>query len=137
MLMLESMDEDTETRRLSPIAVLSEGYINLINGPQHHRRCFGSTCRKGLSTFPILVATGEMILLTTSYDVNILSYTPYKRYPITRCSHALIVVFLRLSTIPILVTTGEFIQYTIPLFPRNSYFQMHVKCLIAINVIIK
>ena len=36
VLMLESMDRDTETRRLSPIAVFSDDrkYIDLINGPQ-------------------------------------------------------------------------------------------------------
>lgn len=34
MLMIESMDNDTEKRRLSPVAVLSEnGYLDLINGP--------------------------------------------------------------------------------------------------------
>jgi hypothetical protein len=28
------MDDDTETRRLSPVAILSEnGYLDLINGP--------------------------------------------------------------------------------------------------------
>jgi len=35
MLIVESMDNDTETRRLSPIAILSDnGYLDLINGPQ-------------------------------------------------------------------------------------------------------
>ena len=34
MLIIESLDEDTETRRLSPVAVATEGYIDLINGPQ-------------------------------------------------------------------------------------------------------
>jgi hypothetical protein len=34
MLIIESMDKDTETRRLSPVAIVSEnGYIDLINGP--------------------------------------------------------------------------------------------------------
>ena len=34
-LVIESMDGDTETRRLSPVAVYHpEGYIDLINGPQ-------------------------------------------------------------------------------------------------------
>ena len=36
MMMIESMDKDTENRRLSPIAIISDGnnYIDLINGPQ-------------------------------------------------------------------------------------------------------
>ncbi|OWF49746.1 Fibrocystin-L [Mizuhopecten yessoensis] len=64
MVIIESMDSDTETRRLSPIAVLGEtdtdprvGYLDLINGPQDHGRCFGNTCRKRISTFSMVVAT--------------------------------------------------------------------------------
>ena len=35
MLVIESMDNDTETRRLSPVAILSDNkYLDLINGPQ-------------------------------------------------------------------------------------------------------
>ena len=34
MLMVESMDKDTETRRLSPVAVFADNqYLDLINGP--------------------------------------------------------------------------------------------------------
>ena len=37
MLIIESMDIDTETRRLSPVAILSDnGYLDLINGPEDH-----------------------------------------------------------------------------------------------------
>jgi len=32
MLAIESLDSDTETRRLSPVAVLGDGYLDLING---------------------------------------------------------------------------------------------------------
>ena len=32
MLVIESMDDDTETRRLSPVAVIGDKYIDLING---------------------------------------------------------------------------------------------------------
>ena len=60
MLVIESMDADTETRRLSPVAVYSpEGYVDLINGPQDHGWCSGYTCRKRLSTFQAIVALGE------------------------------------------------------------------------------
>lgn len=35
MLVIESMDNDTETRRISPVAIISDnGYLDLINGPQ-------------------------------------------------------------------------------------------------------
>ena len=36
IMVIESMDDDTETRRLSPIAIISDdnNYIDLINGPQ-------------------------------------------------------------------------------------------------------
>lgn len=32
MLVIESLDSDTETRRLSPVAVLGDGFVDLING---------------------------------------------------------------------------------------------------------
>ncbi|XP_060067589.1 fibrocystin-L-like [Ylistrum balloti] len=64
MVILESMDSDTETRRLSPIALLGEtdtspqvGYLDLINGPKDHGQCFDSTCQKSISTFAVVVAT--------------------------------------------------------------------------------
>ena len=57
-LTIESMDPDTETRRLSPVAILGDGYLDLINGPQDHGWCSGYTCRKRLSTFQALVASG-------------------------------------------------------------------------------
>ena len=60
MLIIESMDDDTETRRLSPVAILGDGYVDLINGPQDHGWCSGYTCRKRLSTFMALVATGKV-----------------------------------------------------------------------------
>ena len=61
MLVLESMDADTETRRLSPVALLSEGYVDLLNGPQDHGWCNGYTCQKRVSTFNVIVATGKTI----------------------------------------------------------------------------
>ena len=43
MLIIESMDNDTEKRRLSPVAIFSDDnkYVDLINGPQDHGWCFG------------------------------------------------------------------------------------------------
>ncbi|KAK3107032.1 hypothetical protein FSP39_005622 [Pinctada imbricata] len=66
MLVLESLDKDTESRRLSPIAILSDGYLDLINGPQDHGWCSGYACRRRLSTFPILVAIGKEYLIHLS-----------------------------------------------------------------------
>ena len=60
MLIIESMDPDTEDRRLSPVAVLGDGYLDLINGPQDHGWCDGYTCQERISTFMVLVATGEI-----------------------------------------------------------------------------
>ena len=65
MLMIESMDPDTETSRLSPLALLGHdnsgnGYLDLINGPQDHGWCAGYTCQKRLSLFPALVALGNV-----------------------------------------------------------------------------
>ncbi|XP_046549966.1 LOW QUALITY PROTEIN: fibrocystin-L-like [Haliotis rubra] len=59
MLVLENMDEDTELRRLSPVAVLSNQYVDLINGPQDHGWCAGYTCQKRISTFHALVPKGD------------------------------------------------------------------------------
>jgi hypothetical protein len=71
MLIIESMDSDTETRRLSPVAVMSDnGYIDLINGPQDHGWCNGYTCQKRISTFMALVESGH------HYDIYLTSTTP-------------------------------------------------------------
>lgn len=32
MMVIESLDSDTETRALSPVAIMSNGYVDLING---------------------------------------------------------------------------------------------------------
>ena len=59
MMMVESLDLTTETRRLSPIAVMADGYVDLINGPQDHGWCAGYTCQKRLSTFPVILAMSK------------------------------------------------------------------------------
>ncbi|XP_052245987.1 fibrocystin-L-like isoform X3 [Dreissena polymorpha] len=58
LLVIESLDADTETRRLSPVAILQDGYIDLINGPQDHGWCNGYTCQKRVSLFHALVRPG-------------------------------------------------------------------------------
>uniref|UniRef100_A0A3Q2VVI1 PKHD1 like 1, tandem duplicate 2 n=1 Tax=Haplochromis burtoni TaxID=8153 RepID=A0A3Q2VVI1_HAPBU len=72
MLVIESLDADTETRRLSPIAVVGDGYVDLINGPQDHGWCSGYTCQRRLSLFHSIVATGH------SFDVYFTSVSPQK-----------------------------------------------------------
>merc|ERR1719347_121004 len=74
IMIIESMDRDTKIRRLSPIAVLgnpgSDGYIDLVNGPQDFSCCSGYTCAERLSTFFTMVATGQM------YEIMFTSVPP-------------------------------------------------------------
>ncbi|CAF2873113.1 unnamed protein product [Rotaria sp. Silwood2] len=71
MLIIESMDPDTETRRLSPIAIMSDnGFIDLINGPQDHGWCNGYTCQKRISTFMAIVEARH------HYEIYLTSTTP-------------------------------------------------------------
>uniref|UniRef100_A0A667XGZ1 PKHD1 like 1, tandem duplicate 2 n=1 Tax=Myripristis murdjan TaxID=586833 RepID=A0A667XGZ1_9TELE len=72
MLVIESLDSDTETRRLSPVAVLGQGFVDLINGPQDHGWCSGYTCQKRVSLFHSIVATNQ------AFDVFFTSVTPQK-----------------------------------------------------------
>ncbi|XP_066933159.1 fibrocystin-L-like [Clytia hemisphaerica] len=70
MLNIESLDADTETRRLSPVAIATDSYVDLINGPQDHGWCRGYTCQKRLSTFNAIVAMGK------DYEIYLTSYNP-------------------------------------------------------------
>lgn len=72
MLVIESLDADTETRRLSPVAVLGDGYVDLINGPQDHGWCSGYTCQKRVSLFHSIIATGR------AFEVFFSSVSPQK-----------------------------------------------------------
>ncbi|CAL8298854.1 unnamed protein product [Lota lota] len=72
LLAIESMDADTETRRLSPVAILGNGFVDLINGPQDHGWCGGYTCQLRLSLFHAIVATGR------AFDVFFTSVSPQK-----------------------------------------------------------
>ena len=57
MFVIESLDSDTELRRLSPVALSSNGYTDLLNGPMDHGCCFGYACMERISTFFSIVAT--------------------------------------------------------------------------------
>ncbi|XP_048215228.1 fibrocystin-L isoform X1 [Perognathus longimembris pacificus] len=70
MMVIESLDSDTETRRLSPVAIVSNGYVDLINGPQDHGWCAGYTCQRRLSLFHSIVA------LNQSYEVYFTGTSP-------------------------------------------------------------
>uniref|UniRef100_A0A8C4XEU0 PKHD1 like 1 n=1 Tax=Erpetoichthys calabaricus TaxID=27687 RepID=A0A8C4XEU0_ERPCA len=70
ILVIESLDSDTETRRLSPVAVLADGYLDMLNGPADHSWCTGYSCRRRLSTFHTIVATNK------SFSVYFTSTSP-------------------------------------------------------------
>lgn len=71
MMIIESMDSDTERRRLSPIALISRsGYIDLINGPQDQSFCNGYSCRKRISTFMTIVQSMQ------TYEIYLSSTPP-------------------------------------------------------------
>ncbi|KAI6655737.1 Fibrocystin-L-like [Oopsacas minuta] len=75
VLVIESMDADTEIRRLSPIALnggdIGNGkYTDLINGPMDHGWCTSYTCLKRLSTFFTIVSSG------TNYTIWLTSTAP-------------------------------------------------------------
>jgi hypothetical protein len=62
-LIIESLDGDTETRNVNPVALASGGYVHLLNGGKDHGWCFGYTCLKRLSTFHATIAANR------SYDL--------------------------------------------------------------------
>ncbi|XP_068250283.1 fibrocystin-L-like [Palaemon carinicauda] len=74
MMIIESMDSDTEIRRLSPIALIANpgtsGYVDLLNGPMDQGWCFGYTCQERISTFYSIIASGY------TYEVAMTSTPP-------------------------------------------------------------
>ncbi len=66
MMIVESLDADTEVRRVSPVALYSDTYVDLINGPQDNGWCHGYTCQERISTFYTIVATGKSYELVFS-----------------------------------------------------------------------
>ncbi|XP_053388767.1 fibrocystin-L-like isoform X2 [Mercenaria mercenaria] len=63
MLTIENMDRDAKNRQISPVALLSDGYIDLIDVPLDHGYCIQYTCRRKQSLFIALVATSKSYLL--------------------------------------------------------------------------
>ena len=76
MLVIESMDVDSETRRLTPIALSSGGWTDLINGGMDHGWCFGYTCLKRLD---IKVFERHPIPLFSPWAVNICCFVSLKK----------------------------------------------------------
>ena len=70
MLVLESLDADTEVRRLSPIGLGANGFISLLNGPMDNGWCGGYTCQERISTFFGIVGSG------VQYTVGLTSTNP-------------------------------------------------------------
>merc|ERR1712079_251919 len=74
IMIIESMDRDSKIRRLGPVAMLanpgSNGYIDLVNGPQDFSCCSGYICAERLSTFFTMLATGQ------TYEIMFTSVSP-------------------------------------------------------------
>lgn len=77
MMVIESLDADTEVRRLSPIGLIAnpgpDGYVDLLNGPMDRGWCMGYTCQERISTFYSIVAsnyTYEMAMTSTPPQVS-------------------------------------------------------------------
>ena len=69
-IVFESMDADFQRRRLTPLAIRSEGYIDIVNGPGDHSCCIGYACQIRLMTLHTTVACGKQ------YDYFFSSTTP-------------------------------------------------------------
>ena len=80
------MDSDTETRRVSPVAVLADGYLDLVNGPEDHGWCSGYTCQKRVSLFSILVVLGNHYSYS-SVELFGNEYTRFQTYVLPRIKH--------------------------------------------------
>ena len=70
MFVFESLDEDTEVRRLSPFALAANGFIDILNGPKDHGWCGGYTCQERISTFYGIIAPG------LNYEIALTSTNP-------------------------------------------------------------
>eukprot|EP00294_Goniomonas_avonlea_P017729 CAMPEP_0114573266 /NCGR_PEP_ID=MMETSP0114-20121206/18770_1 /TAXON_ID=31324 /ORGANISM="Goniomonas sp, Strain m" /LENGTH=288 /DNA_ID=CAMNT_0001760605 /DNA_START=154 /DNA_END=1017 /DNA_ORIENTATION=+ len=70
VVVIESKDSDREIRRISPLAVAANGWVDLMNGMQDHGWCFSYTCLARLMTFhPVL-------LMGADYQFHFAGTTP-------------------------------------------------------------
>ena len=72
LLVLESLDVDTEVRRVSPVGISANGYINILNGPKDHGWCGGYTCQERISTLYGIIAS------SFNYTIGFNSTNPQK-----------------------------------------------------------
>jgi hypothetical protein len=72
MIVIESLDDDTEVRRLSPVGLAANGFIDILNGPMDNGWCGGYTCQERISTFFGIVASG------LSYTMALTSTNPQR-----------------------------------------------------------
>ena len=70
MFVFESLDDDSEVRRLSPFALAADGYIDILNGPKDHGWCGGYTCQERISTFYGIITPG------LNYEIALSSTNP-------------------------------------------------------------
>ena len=123
ILIIESMDSDSERRRLSPVAIVSDsGYLDLINGPGSHDLCFGYNCQKRISTFIALVASNR------SYDIYLTSTPPKQlRFRIIQATRFFKLMLSMKYTVPnnINVYSGPSLMQ-----PKNAYNSTYGKMLL-------
>ena len=115
MLIIESLDADTEVRRLSPVGMGADGYIDLVNGPQDHGWCGGYTCQERISTFYTIVSTG------LNYTVGLTSTNPQKtNFILLHASEAQSLRIAYIYNNPQRLDVYVGTEYIVP---TNGYFQ--------------
>ena len=69
-VLYESMDIDTETRRVAPIAYMTEGTVDIVNGVLDTSCCGGYACQLRQTTHPMIMACGKSYELATTGTLN-------------------------------------------------------------------
>ena len=69
-VLYESMDVDTETRRVAPIAYMADGTVDIINGVSDQSCCAGYACQLRQTTHPMIMACGKEYELATTGTLN-------------------------------------------------------------------
>ena len=78
MMIIESMDEDTELRRLSPIALLSDRYVDLENG-FFFFIVFKYNIQNFLGILHYTLISLQAVYFLLVYTVFLLLFTKHKR----------------------------------------------------------
>lgn len=78
-VMYESMDVDTETRRVAPIAIINnndksssnaDSYVDIVNGVLDTSCCAGYACQLRQTTHPLIMACGQEYEFATTGTLN-------------------------------------------------------------------